>query len=86
MSTEKYTIRDICLRFNLSNKHVKQLIREARLQSSNPAQKPMSFSHDEVVRLRQEILAKRLVSMKIIAEASEEIGLYDDDFGDYERR
>lgn len=86
MSSENYTIKDICGKLNLSKSHVQRLIREGQLKPQNPGQKPVSFSHDEVARLRQEILAKRLVSLKKIAEACEEIGLYDEDFGDYEGR
>lgn len=86
MDAEKYTIQDICNKLNLSKSHVQRLIREGQLKPSNPGQKPASFSHGEVERLMQEIFVKRLVSLKKIAEACEEVGLYDDDFGDYERR
>ncbi len=86
MDAEKYTIQDICKKLNLSKSHVLQMVHEGQLKPSNPGKGPMSFSHGEVERLRQEILAKRLASLKKIAEACEEVGLYDDDFGDYERR
>lgn len=86
MDTEKYTIQDVCNNLNLSKSHVQRLIREGQLKPSNPGKKPVNFSPGEVERLRQGILAKRLASLKKIAEACEEVGLYDEDFGDYERR
>lgn len=78
MGIENYTIQDICNKLNLSKSHVQRLIREGQLKPSNPGQRPVRFSHEEFKRVSDEVRVQRLDSLKKMAEASEEIGLYDD--------
>ena len=79
MQTKTYTVREIALKLKLLEMHVRQLVSTGQLKPCNPTQKPITFSHAEVERYSKQLLAKKLESLKIIAQACEEAGLYDDD-------
>lgn len=79
MQTKIYTVREVANKLNLHEKHVRQLVSTGQLKPCNPTHKPITFSHSEVERYSKQLQAKRLESLKIIARASEELGLYDDD-------
>ena len=82
MGTENYTIQDICDKLNLSLSYVQLMVSEGQLKPASLGKEPMSFSHKEFERFSLELRAKRLAALKEIVRASEEIGLYDDDFTD----
>lgn len=86
MDTEKYTVQVICDKLGLLKRNVQQMVREGQLKPLNPGKKPMYFSREEFERVKQEVRAKRLASLKQIARACEELGMYDDDFEYYKGR
>lgn len=79
MQTKIYTVREVANKLNLHEKHVRQLVSTGQLKPCNPIQKPITFSYSEVERYSKQLMAERLESLKRIARACEELGLYDDD-------
>lgn len=80
MGLEKFTVREVAQRFNLSEAHVRKLVTNKELVPLSSDASRTVFSSQEVQRFSEKLRALRLESLKEIARASELIGLYDDDY------
>ena len=66
------------MKLNLSESHVRQLAISRELRPLSWAKKSAVFRYEDVARYAKRLKNKRLASLKLIARASEEIGLYDE--------
>lgn len=79
MQTKIYTVWEVANELNLHEKHIRQLVSTGQLKPCNPTQKPMTFSHAEIERYSTQLRTERLAALRVIAQASEEMGLYGDE-------
>lgn len=72
------SLNEVATSLNLSESHVRRLVFSQELRPLSWTKKSAVFRYEDVARYAKRLKKKRLASLKLIARASEEIGLYDE--------
>lgn len=77
MSTETLKLREVANRLNLSISHVRQLVKTGELTAVSRTKRGLEFSVSNIEIYASKLRAMRMDSLRKIAKASEEAGLYE---------
>ena len=77
MSTETLKLREVANRLNLSISHVRQLVKTGELTAVSRTKGGLEFSVSNIEIYASKLRAMRMDSLRKIAKASEEAGLYE---------
>lgn len=79
MENKTLTSRQVAEKLNLSRVHVRKLVKTEELVATRQANNRLVFLMADVEAFSVKLRERRLASLKLIARASEEAGLYDID-------
>ena len=77
MNTKTLSIKEVAQRLKLPVPHVRKLVKTGELTATNTSSRSLIFSQSEIETFAEKLKEKKLASLKMIAQASEEVGLYD---------
>lgn len=72
------SLKDVAVKLNLSENHVRRLVLSKELKSLSRAKKSPVFRYEDVARYAARLKKKRLATLKEIARACEELGMYEE--------
>lgn len=77
MENKMLTSRQVAEKLNLSQFHVRKLVKTEELVATRQANNRLVFLMADVEAFSVKLRERRLANLKLIARASEEAGLYD---------
>lgn len=76
---EKLTVKQVAQRFNLRASDVRKFVSKGELSANKDGRGRLTFLGSDVEVFAEKLLEKRIESLRKIAQACEELGMYDDD-------